>query len=60
MSVFAVAVGLALVLEGLLPMLLPRVWRQTVERMSALSDNQIRWVGVGAALTGCLVMLAMN
>ena len=36
------AVGLALILEGLLPMLMPQRWRHLFEQVLRLQDGQIR------------------
>jgi hypothetical protein len=60
MGTFGIALGLALVIEGLLPMLLPQVWRQTVERVLAMTDPQVRLVGMASAVCGCLLILALN
>lgn len=51
----ALAVGLMLVLEGLLPLLAPRRWRQTVQRVAVLSDGQVRFFGLAALLSGALL-----
>lgn len=50
------AFGLMLVLEGVMPFLSPQIWRQTFERMIALSDGQLRFVGVASMLAGLLVI----
>lgn len=51
------AFGLMLLLEGLLPLLAPDVWRQTFQRMIALKDGQLRFVGLASMLGGLLVLL---
>ena len=50
------AVALMLVLEGALPFLLPRVWRDTFRRLMAMSDGQIRFVGLASMLLGLLLL----
>lgn len=50
------AFGLMLVLEGALPFLAPRVWRQTFQRMIDLNDGQLRFVGM-ASMAGGLTLL---
>lgn len=52
------ALALMLVLEGLLPFLSPRAWRQVFERATRMTDGQIRFVGLGSMLLG-LVLLAI-
>ena len=51
------ALALMLVLEGLLPLLSPVLWRQVFARMLALSDGQIRFVGLASILTGLILSL---
>jgi uncharacterized protein YjeT (DUF2065 family) len=46
------AFALVFVIEGFLPLVAPRVWRQAFERMLTLSDGQLRFVGLAAVLGG--------
>lgn len=46
------ALGLMLVLEGLLPLLLPQAWRDTFKRMIELKDGQLRFVGLMSVMGG--------
>ena len=46
------ALGLMLVLEGLLPLLPPQAWRDTFKRMIALKDGQLRFVGLMSVIGG--------
>ena len=46
-----------LVVEGILPFVAPRVWRDTFRKMIEMTDGQIRFVGMASMMTG-LVMLA--
>ena len=52
------ALALMLVLEGLLPFVAPRLWRETFERATKLTDGQIRFVGL-MALAGGLLLLSI-
>jgi len=52
-----VAIGLMLVLEGLLPLLAPKAWRQTFERMMALKNGQLRFVGLLSMLVGLGIIM---
>src|SRR3989338_4670504 len=51
-------VGLAmmLVIEGLLPFLLPELWRETFRKLVLLTDGQLRFVGIVAMLSGLLLL----
>jgi uncharacterized protein len=48
-------VALMLLIEGLLPMLNPRAWRQMFERATQLSDGQIRFLGLCSVLLGAVL-----
>ena len=50
------AVALMLVLEGVLPFLMPSVWRDTFRRLVDLSDGQLRFIGLTAMLAGVLLL----
>jgi uncharacterized protein len=52
------AMALMLMIEGLLPFLSPRTWRQLFERATRLTDGQIRFVGLTSLLAG-LVLLGL-
>jgi uncharacterized protein YjeT (DUF2065 family) len=51
------ALSLMLVVEGLLPFLSPIVWRQLFARMLAMSDGQIRFVGLTSMVIGLLSLV---
>ena len=52
------AFALMLVIEGLLPFLAPRVWKETFQKVSQLADGQIRFLGLSSMLIG-LIMLSL-
>jgi uncharacterized protein len=54
-SSLLMALGLMLVLEGLLPLLLPQAWRETFRRMIELKDGQLRFVGLMSIVLGLLL-----
>jgi uncharacterized protein YjeT (DUF2065 family) len=54
------AFGLMLVLEGALPFMAPRVWRQTFQRMIDLNDGQLRFVGLAFMAVGVLLMFVLR
>ena len=51
------ALALMLILEGLLPFLSPRSWRQMFERATRMSDGQIRFIGLASIIVGLLLYL---
>ena len=51
------ALALMLVIEGLLPFLAPRVWRETFQRLMQLSDGQIRFFGLTSMIAGLILLL---
>ncbi len=46
------AFALMLMIEGLLPFLLPATWRETFRRLIELSDGQLRFIGLASLLAG--------
>jgi hypothetical protein len=46
------ALGLVLIIEGLLPLLMPQAWRDTFQRLIVLKDGQLRFVGLISVLGG--------
>jgi len=54
------AFGLMLMLEGALPFMAPRVWRQTFQRMIDLNDGQLRFVGLAFMAVGVLLMFVLR
>jgi len=53
------AFALVLIIEGLLPFISPASWREVFARVLAMSDGQIRFVGLTSMLAGLLVMLLL-
>lgn len=45
-----------LILEGILPLLNPRGWRQVFARVLELSDGQIRFIGMLSVAVGLLLL----
>jgi len=50
--------GLAmmLVIEGLLPFLLPALWRESFRKLVSLSDGQLRFIGITSMISGLLLL----
>ena len=54
------ALGLLLVIEGILPFAAPAVWRDGFRRMLELRDGQLRFIGAASLLGGALLLLMSN
>lgn len=46
-----------LVIEGILPFLAPRLWRETFKSLTEMKDGQIRFAGLASMAVG-LALLA--
>ena len=51
-SILLIALGLMLVIEGVLPFVAPRLWRDTFRRATELNDGQLRFVGLTSMIIG--------
>jgi hypothetical protein len=51
------ALALMLVIEGLLPFLAPKLWRDTFRRLMLLTDGQIRFFGLTSMIAGLVLLL---
>ena len=51
------ALALMLVIEGVLPFLAPGLWRETFRRITAMSDGQLRFIGLTSMIAGLLLLL---
>jgi uncharacterized protein YjeT (DUF2065 family) len=50
------AFALMLVLEGIVPFLMPGIWRETFRKLTEAGDNQVRFIGLTSMLTGLLLL----
>jgi uncharacterized protein len=48
--------GSVLLIEGLMPLLFTKTWRNTFENMLQLRDGQIRFIGFVSMLFGALML----
>lgn len=60
METLGLALGLMLVLEGLLPLIAPAAWRQMFQRVTELNDGQIRFFGLLAVGGGALLFALLG
>lgn len=54
------ALAIVMILEGALPFVSPRLWRDTFSKLIALSDGQIRFVGLIAIVVGVVALLVVG
>ena len=57
---FIIALGLVLILEGIVPLVFPSIWKDTFRRITTLEDGQLRFIGLMAVVAGIVVLLAMH
>ncbi len=60
MNSLLAAFGLVLVLEGILPFLAPRLWRDAFRKVLELNDGQLRFMGLLSMLAGIVVVLIVR
>lgn len=56
---WVLGLGLVLVIEGILPFLAPRGWREAMLRIARMDERRIRLVGLASMVIGLLLVLAM-
>ncbi len=54
------ALALVLVIEGLLPLLVPGRWRRTFEQLLKLNDGQLRFFGLLSVALGLTALWLLN
>jgi uncharacterized protein len=59
-DLFWSSLALVLVLEGILPLVAPRVWRDSFRRLTELTDGQLRFVGLAALATGLIALVVLQ
>ncbi len=48
------AFALVLVVEGILPFLAPKLWRESFRKLVELTDGQLRFIGLASILVGLI------
>jgi uncharacterized protein YjeT (DUF2065 family) len=59
-TTFIMAFALMLIIEGVLPFLLPKLWRDTFRRITEFTDGQIRFFGLSSMLVGLLIFFLVR
>jgi uncharacterized protein len=57
---FIIALGLVLIVEGIVPLVFPAIWKDTFRRITTLEDGQLRFIGLMAVVSGAIVLMAMH
>jgi len=55
-----IALCLVLVIEGIIPFLMPEKWRTTVKSILELNDSSIRRIGLASMIAGTLLLYLIN
>jgi uncharacterized protein len=50
------AFALVLVVEGLLPLVAPGLWRESFRKLVELADGQLRFIGLASIVAGLLCL----
>jgi uncharacterized protein YjeT (DUF2065 family) len=53
------ALALVLVVEGLMPLIAPTLWRETFRRLIEMNDGQIRFIGLASIALGLLTLVVL-
>ncbi len=59
-STLLLAFALMLIMEGLLPFLAPKAWREGFRRVTELADGQIRFLGLSSMLVGAILLALLK
>ncbi|CUA97026.1 DUF2065 domain-containing protein [Thiomonas bhubaneswarensis] len=54
------ALALVLIIEGLMPLLFPRQWRQLFQQIMLLTDGQLRFIGLLSVVVGLLLVAVLK
>ena len=55
-----IAVGLLLVIEGVLPFLSPATTRRALLRIAQMNETMLRFAGLTSMVAGCLLLYFVN
>ena len=55
-----IALCLVLIIEGILPFLSPRSWRQMASQVAQLDDRSMRLMGLSSMLIGVVLLYWIN
>ena len=55
-EILLTALALMLIIEGVIPFLVPIFWRNTFRRLTEMSDGQLRFIGLSSMIAGLLLL----
>ena len=55
-KILLTAFALVLIIEGVLPFLLPNLWREAFRRLTEMTDGQVRFLGLSSMVAGVLLL----
>ena len=55
-KMFLTAFALVLIIEGVLPFLIPSLWREAFRRLTEMTDGQVRFLGLSSMIAGILLL----
>jgi len=56
----AVGFCLMLIIEGVIPFLYPKRWRNLVQQLALISDRSLRLIGLASMLLGVIALYLVN
>ena len=56
MTYWLLGFAMMLVVEGLMPLIFPEMWREALSKLLTLSNGQLRFMGLAGMLSGLLLM----
>jgi uncharacterized protein len=59
-DILLAGLAMMLVFEGLLPLLAPKAWRETMQRIAMFRDGQLRFIGLLSIVFGLATLLLVN
>ncbi len=59
-QILLAGLALMLIFEGLLPLFAPKAWRETIQRILAFNDGQLRFVGLLSMLCGIALLVLVS
>jgi uncharacterized protein YjeT (DUF2065 family) len=59
-KILLTAFALVLIIEGILPFLLPALWRDAFRRLTEMTDGQVRFLGLSSMLAGVLLLYLLK
>ncbi len=48
--------ALMLVIEGIMPFLFPELWRASFQKLVAMNNGQLRFMGIASMLSGLILL----